>query len=74
MTATTNPSHWIYQGRVSLDWHKSPGHWGGGRRRPCRLCRRLCFLLDDDGRPVHKVCLEQALTDAMPATAERRAA
>lgn len=73
MTATANPGYRIYQGRISLDWHKKREHWGGGRRRPCRFCRRLCFLLDNDGQPVHKVCLEQAMTAAL-AENERRAA
>ncbi|UBU13980.1 hypothetical protein [Nonomuraea gerenzanensis] len=75
MTATVQSSYRIHQGRVSLDWHKGRDHWGSGRRRRCRFCHRLCFLLDDDQRPVHKVCLERALTTAATlATAERRAA
>ncbi|MGV9386076.1 hypothetical protein ACWDRB_60445 [Nonomuraea sp. NPDC003707] len=67
MTATANSGYRIYQGLVSLDWHKKREHWGGGRRRPCRFCHRPCFLLDDDRRPVHKVCLERALTAAASA-------
>ncbi len=74
MTATANPGHRIYQGRVSLDWHKKREHWGGGRRRPCRFCHRPSFLLDDDRRPVHKVCLERALTASLDTKTERWAA
>ncbi|MFI7469961.1 hypothetical protein [Nonomuraea sp. NPDC049646] len=74
MTATATTGHRIYRGRVSLDWHKQRQHWGGGRRRPCRYCHRLSFLLDDDRRPVHKVCLEQAMTTALQLAPDRRAA
>ncbi|TMR89080.1 hypothetical protein [Nonomuraea basaltis] len=74
MTATAHSGYRIYQGLVSLDWHKKREHWGGGRRRPCRFCHRPSFLLDDDRRPVHKVCLERALTAALLSEAERRAA
>ncbi|MGN9845066.1 hypothetical protein ACTMTI_43780 [Nonomuraea sp. H19] len=74
MTATTNTGYRIYQGRVSLDWHKAREHWGGGRRRPCRFCRRPSFLLDDDRRPVHKICLERALTASLTTKTDRWAA
>ncbi|MEV4080799.1 hypothetical protein ACGFJC_13060 [Nonomuraea fuscirosea] len=74
MTATATTGHRIYQGCVSLDWHKQREHWGGGCRRSCRFCHRLSFLLDDDGRPVHKVCLERALTSSLRSETEGRAA
>lgn len=74
MTATPDTGYRIYQGRVSLDWQKKREHWGGGRRRSCRFCQRPSFLLDDDRRPVHKVCLEEAMTLALSATPEGRAA
>lgn len=34
-------------------------HWGGGRRRKCRICRLPTFLLDDYGHAAHKLCVEQ---------------
>lgn len=52
-----------------LDWSgnkrrnpKAVNHWNGDRRRPCRICRRLTFLLDDNGSPCHKVCAENETT------------
>lgn len=63
-----------WPGRPLLNWRNEPGHWGGGRRRPCRFCGRLSFLLDDDGKPVHKVCLEQAIAAALTAQPEGEAA
>lgn len=41
-----------------LDW-RSSAHWNGGRLEKCRMCGELTFLLDDLGRPCHKVCAEQ---------------
>ena len=29
---------------------------------PCRLCGRTAHFRDDDGRPVHKTCLEEEIT------------
>ncbi|GAB7035938.1 hypothetical protein AB0G35_31165 [Streptomyces sp. NPDC021749] len=43
-----------------LDWH-SDEHWSF-ESQPCRHCRRPTHLLDDQGKPSHKVCAE-ALTD-----------
>jgi hypothetical protein len=43
---------------TGLDWRHSR-HWGRGRRRPCRICQRPAFLLDDEGQPCHKTCAEQ---------------
>lgn len=48
---------------AALDW-SGPGHVLGDRR-PCRICRALTFLCDDEGRPCHKVCAEHELA-AMP--------
>ena len=39
------------------DW-SDRSHWGGGRRRPCRVCGRPSFLLDHLGLPAHKVCVD----------------
>ncbi|MEV0146321.1 MULTISPECIES: hypothetical protein [unclassified Nonomuraea] len=63
----------LWQGRLLLDW-TGRGHWRGGRPSPCRLCHRPCLLVDDDGRPVHKVCLEQAITADLLTRSERDAA
>lgn len=41
----------------AYDW-SDRRHWGGGRRRPCRVCGRLSFLLDHAGLPAHKVCVD----------------
>lgn len=43
-----------------LNW-SDRGHWNGGRTAPCHLCNRPTFLLDDDGRPAHKTCTEEAM-------------
>jgi hypothetical protein len=45
---------------VCLDWSGRDGvrHYGDGRPRPCRSCGRWSLLLDDAGRPQHKVCAE----------------
>jgi len=43
-----------------LDW-SSPEHWNHGRRKPCRICRKPSYLLDDSGRPAHKACVEDAV-------------
>jgi hypothetical protein len=47
-------------GVTLFDWRHSR-HWGRGRLRPCRLCQRPAFLLDDENRPCHKTCAEQEL-------------
>ena len=41
---------------LALSW--GPEHWGGGRERPCRSCGGPALLVDDRGRPQHKVCAE----------------
>jgi hypothetical protein len=49
---------------TGLNWRpeKEPyKHWGGGQRRPCRVCRGLTFLLDEEGRFCHKVCAEEEI-------------
>jgi hypothetical protein len=45
--------------RRHLNWSGRDGvqHWGGNRR-PCRICGKPAFLIDDQGRPCHKVCAE----------------
>ena len=45
---------------VVLDWRDSR-HLGPARPRPCWVCGRPTRLLDDRGRPSHKVCAEQLL-------------
>ena len=45
-----------------LDW-SSPEHWNRGRRKPCRICRKPSYLLDDAGRAAHKACIEDAVTN-----------
>jgi hypothetical protein len=37
--------------------------WNSGRRRRCVFCRRLSFLIDKEGKPVHKVCLDKAIQE-----------
>lgn len=36
----------------------------GPRPDPCRYCGVTAHFRDDNGNPVHKVCLEQAITAA----------
>lgn len=48
--------------------------WRGTRPEVCHLCRRIAHFLDDAGRPVHKTCLEQAITAALLDQDEREAA
>lgn len=38
---------------------------GPGYAKPCRICGRWALLVDEQGRPCHKVCAEQE-----PATTE----
>lgn len=64
----------LWHNRIVLDWHEDRARWGGGRQRPCRFCRRPCLLIDGDGRPVHKVCLELATTAGLLTRHEERAA
>jgi hypothetical protein len=47
-------------GPTVLDWSGRDGvrHWGGGQARSCRSCHQPAFLVDDGGRPQHKVCAE----------------
>lgn len=39
--------------------------WDGRRPDLCALCGHTAHFHGDDGRPVHKTCLEQALTQAL---------
>jgi hypothetical protein len=41
---------------LALSWGAK--HWGGGHMRPCRSCGEPSLLIDDQGRPQHKVCAE----------------
>jgi hypothetical protein len=43
-----------------INWNNS-AHWNRGRQQPCIHCRKPARLLDDIGRPAHKVCAETAL-------------
>ncbi|MFI6388701.1 hypothetical protein [Nonomuraea sp. NPDC050540] len=64
----------LWHGRIVLNWTKQRERWNGGRVRPCRYCLQPCHLLDDDDRPVHKVCLELAITAALLAERGKEAA
>ena len=45
---------------IVADWSNG-SHWNRGRQAACIHCERLTMLLDDAGRPAHKVCAEAAL-------------
>jgi hypothetical protein len=47
---------------MQLNW-SHPDHWNRGRRQPCRICGKPSFLLDDAGRPTHKRCIEEAVSN-----------
>ena len=42
------------------------------RPDPCHYCGTTAHFRDDDGHPVHKVCLEQAITTEILAGHEGR--
>lgn len=42
-----------------VDWNH-PRHWSH-HAAPCRYCAKPAYMRDDQGRPTHKVCYEQAL-------------
>jgi hypothetical protein len=44
---------------IVLDWNDGQ-HWNGGKQAPCIHCTRPALLLDDAGRPSHKMCTEAA--------------
>jgi hypothetical protein len=44
---------------IVLGWYSV--HWNGGRSATCIHCGEPALLLDDAGRPAHKVCTEAAL-------------
>ncbi|MFC6081675.1 hypothetical protein [Sphaerisporangium aureirubrum] len=46
----------------------------GPRPDPCRHCGKTAHFRADDGRPTHKVCQEIAITTALLAETEGRAA
>ncbi|MEV4888762.1 hypothetical protein AB0K48_05155 [Nonomuraea sp. NPDC055795] len=67
----------LWNDRIVLDWTRTGckhQHWGGLRRRACRFCHRPCLFIDVYDRPVHKVCLEQAITAKLLAQPEAHAA
>ena len=45
---------------IVADWSDA-AHWNRGRQTSCIHCGRPTMLLDDAGRPAHKVCGEAAL-------------
>jgi hypothetical protein len=45
---------------IVADWSDA-AHWNRGRQTACIHCGRPTMLLDDAGRPAHKVCGEAAL-------------
>lgn len=38
-----------------------PTNWNGGRRAACLHCGKASLLIDDQGRPAHKACVEAKL-------------
>jgi len=46
--------------RIIIDWGDS-NHWNNGKQSRCTYCRQQTLLLDDSGKPSHKVCAEEAL-------------
>jgi len=46
---------------VNLDWRK--GHWAYRTALPCQFCGLRTNLLDAQGRPAHKVCVEKLLLE-----------
>lgn len=69
---------------ICLDWSDRGHHLP--KPGPCRLCRRVAHLRDEQGRACHKVCAERELAadlarrglvwvpPAAPARRRRRAA
>jgi hypothetical protein len=48
--------------RPIIDWST---HRTSSKPAPCTHCKRPALLLDDAGRPAHKVCAETALTQLL---------
>jgi hypothetical protein len=48
----------VRRGTPVLDWRDR--RHVASRPGPCRICRKPAYLLDDDGRHAHKVCVEEA--------------
>jgi hypothetical protein len=48
--------------RPIVDWNT---HWNNRRQAPCTHCRKPALLLDDAGRPAHKICAETALAQLL---------
>jgi hypothetical protein len=59
--------------RDPIDWSDRI-HWNGGQQAPCVHCSKPALLLDDTGRPAHKVCAEAAATALSALLAQRKAA
>lgn len=47
-------------GEIVLDW-RTGDHYRAGRGRTCRSCFGPTVLVDDHGRPCHKLCAEADL-------------
>jgi hypothetical protein len=45
---------------MHLDW-SHPNRWNRGKQLACIHCSQPALLLDDVGRPAHKVCAQSAL-------------
>jgi hypothetical protein len=55
---------------IVADWGDA-AHWNRGRQTACIHCERLTMLLDDAGRPAHKVCGEAALAALLGVQADK---
>ncbi|MGN9786621.1 hypothetical protein ACTMTF_34730 [Nonomuraea sp. ZG12] len=49
-------------------------HYAGPRPDPCWSCGNTAHFRDDDGRPTHKACLEQAITADLLTRSDKEAA
>lgn len=47
---------------ITLNW-RDAAHWNNGRRRPCIHCGDPTWLIDTHGRPYHKGCMEEIVTE-----------
>ena len=58
---------------IVLDWN-SGQHWNGGKQAACAHCSQSSLLLDDIGRPAHKICAEAALAALINQQSEKTSA
>jgi hypothetical protein len=58
---------------IVLDWNDGT-HWNSGKQSACIHCSQPGLLLDDVGRPAHKVCAQSALAALINKRNERTAA